>query len=271
MKLVFTILLNVFILNIGSAQWLQTSFEEKEISNAILDARRLCCEHSVTFDSSIVADGKYSLKFTLNKDDSFYRDNGELRKKAKKRAEIGTIDNVDSLLFRYDGEYWYTFKVFIPESWIDEANVEDENRQNRDIISQWHWKKERASESGRPALSIAVNGDKWTIINSYQTGNTLDKESEISSSYFAGKVQKGIWVKWTVNALWSNEENRGFIKIWKDDLLIADLKGANSNKDRNIIYKFGLYKPRWTSRKTNVATREIYFDDIGISKEPFQE
>ncbi len=269
MKLVLTLSMCGFLFINVYCQKLQTSFEDKEINKAIFDARRLCCEHSISFDSSIMADGRYSLKFTLNREDEFYRDNGQLRKTANKRAEIGTIDNVDSLLYKYGSEYWYSFKVYIPETWIDEENIEEETRQNRDIVSQWHWKKEDTDESGKPALAIAVNGDKWTVINSYQTDNTLDKASEISSSYFAGKVQKGTWVTWVVNALWSNEENIGFIKIWKDEILIANLKGSNCNKDRNIIYKFGLYKPRWTSRKTNVSTREIYFDDIKISQEPF--
>lgn len=261
----------LFIHFLCFGQLLSTSFEDKAISERDFDKRRLCCDHSIRFDSTIVADGDYSLRFELNKSDEFYRSNGELRKQAKKRAEIGTIDEVDSLLYKYGNEYWYSFKVYIPEDWTFEDDIKNEPQQNRDIISQWHWKKEDLDESGKPALAITVNGSVWTIFNSYQTDESLDKENEISSDIFAGKVERGKWVKWTVNALWSNDENEGFLKIWKDDYLMMSLTGANCNKDRDIIYKFGLYKPRWTSRKSNVTKRVLYFDDIKVSKEPLIE
>lgn len=253
---------------ISLGQSLSTSFDDQKVSEKVFDKRRLCCSYSTRFDSTIVADGKYSLRIELNKNDEFYRDNGDLRKKAKKRAEIGTLDNVDSLLYKYGKEYWYSFRVYIPESWVFEDDIENEPQQNRDIISQWHWKKEDLDESGKPALAITVNGSVWTIFNSYQTDESLDKDSEISSDIFGGNVEKGKWVKWTVNARWSNDENEGFLKIWKDDYLIMSLKGANCNKDRDLIYKFGIYKPRWTSRKSNAEKRVIYFDEIKISTTP---
>jgi len=251
----------------GQAEF-DLTFENKQINTELFDLRRLCCDHSYSFDSTIVNSGKYSLKITLNKEDAFYRADGKIRKSAKKRAEIGTRDDSKSQLFEYGKEYWYRFSVYIPNDWVNEPNPENQNKKNHEVISQWHWKTENEDESGRPALSLNINSGQWNIINSFQRDSIkLNKATEVSNVVYKSEIVKGKWTTWTVNARWSADQN-GILKIWMNDNLVVSEQGRNSNAKRDIVFKFGLYKPKWMSSPTNVDSRVIYFDDILISSSP---
>jgi len=251
----------------NSVSDITTSFEDNFINNNYYDLRRLCCDYSLIIDSLQSSNGEKSLKLVTTSSDIFFREDGKVRRGARKRAEIGTRDDIDAFLFKYGGTYYYELSVFIPNDWIIEPDATNPNKINREIIAQWHWKTESAEESGRPPLSLSINANNWFILNSFQDADieVFSQESEKINLLFEDKLTKNTWITWKVIAKWSSLED-GQLFVWKNDSLVVSKSGQNCNTGRDIIFKTGIYKPRWLSAPTEVSERHLLIDNIRIKE-----
>ncbi|MBE7537811.1 MAG: heparin lyase I family protein [Opitutaceae bacterium] len=168
-------------------------------------------------------------------------------------------------------ERWYGERIFIPEDWVIDDDKGD------DIVMQWHaipgnWR------STFPNLAISISGEKWWIKQNYGAAQT---EPTRTTSALTDPVRPGAWVSFVVHAKWSAEKD-GFLKIWKDGVLVHDVKGPNIYTTIGVVYspyfKTGIYHPTWNlktperqaafAQSGGRASRKIiYATDIKIGGE----
>lgn len=211
--------------------------------------REACCSYSIVRSNSVARDGKYSVRFELNKDD--------IPVHGGKRAELITWREPTP-----DAERWYRFSIFLPEEFgID--SVEE-------IVAQWHEVPDfDLGETWRsPPIALQINKDKWVASvmwasDAVNTNKTLSgKKSEQ-----LGVIEKGKWVDWIFHIRFSHKDD-GVLQIWKDGNQVLDYTGPNYYNDRvGPYFKIGIYKWRWQDvhNKSVVTQRILYFDRVKIS------
>jgi hypothetical protein len=93
-------------------------------------------------------------------------------------------------------------------------------------------------------------------------------------------ADRGKWTDWVFHVNWDYRKNgNGFVKIWKDGILIFDRKGPNCFNDlTGPFLRFGLYRYTWKNSDerispSNVTTRVIYHDEyrIGNANSSYEE
>ncbi|MGN6493955.1 MAG: polysaccharide lyase [Agriterribacter sp.] len=213
--------------------------------------REACCSYSIIRSNSVARDGKYSMRFELNKDDALVH--------GGKRAELITLKERTPNV-----ERWYRFSIFLPIDYgID--SVEE-------IVAQWHEVPDfDLGETWRsPPISLQINKDKWVAGVSWAS-NPVNTNNTLSGRKYAtlGVIERGKWTDWIFHIRFSYKED-GILQIWKDSAQVLDYSGPNYYNDRvGPYFKLGIYKWRWqdVKNKSVVTQRILYFDRVKISND----
>jgi hypothetical protein len=193
-----------------------------------------------------VRSGKYALKSFL--------DSGAPTSEERERTELKVLESGDAAVI--GNEYWYGFSIFLPTSWVPDTIQE--------ILGQLQSGKDPGDIEGRnPTFIIATDGENWRIVNrSDPRPITTDKEGRAERTLYVGPYVTDEWTDWVINVRWSYESD-GFLKIWKNGVLIVDATGPNCYNDaKGPHFKMGIYKGYWANKppSAKVKTRTAYHD-----------
>ncbi|MEI8087448.1 MAG: polysaccharide lyase [Paludibacter sp.] len=211
--------------------------------------------------------GKYALRSTVDR----YDDN------AAYRCEIVAKDQNarQGYLYQEVGkEYWYAFSTFIPRDFIIDNLTE--------LIAQFHGTPDEGEDWFLPNFSLHITENHYEINRYWDSKHITNwKERDGEDHYTFGNItdDKEKWTDWVFQIKWSYaKDGDGFMKIWKDGVLIFDKKGPNcSNDDLGPFLRFGLYKWDWrhTEQKKpgNTTHSVIYHDEyrIGNANAKYEE
>ncbi|WP_029007581.1 polysaccharide lyase [Azospirillum halopraeferens] len=169
---------------------------------------------------------------------------------------------------RIGKEYWYGMRLYMPEDW----RVRD---RSTTILVQFHsapdpgeaWRNPPVSlrtalRDGRTHFMLHVRSDS----SRYTTGSG-EARYDRSDSIDLGPIDSavGTWTDWVWNIRWNHDGN-GFLRLYRNGRLVADVAGGNSFNDRTGPYlKLGLYKFDWKDRRdTGPSSRTLYIDDLRV-------
>ncbi|WP_269540911.1 polysaccharide lyase [Cerasicoccus fimbriatus] len=147
----------------------------------------------------------------------------------------------------------YGWSIFVPEDF--DANT------MFSIVTQWHdWGtgKEYPQDGGAPTHLYISNG-QWRFKLRHQgEGHTTDNHQ-----FMLGSVDedRGKWVDWVLEINFQAEGDGGWMKLYKDDKLVADYEGTTwyEGKDKGPFFKMGIYKGsnKWQGEE---AGAQLLFD-----------
>lgn len=223
--------------------------------------RDLGFKYSGNKDSQIVErDGDDVVKVTLDHYDS----------RVATRSEIQPTDlpasDFDKGMFAEMGqEYWYGVKMFLDKGW--------EQRDTADtVLMQFHSQPDKGEAWRNPPVALQIvdkDGEAhWNlVVRSDDEKITKGKSYDSVEQYDLGaaKDDVGHWIDLAWNVKW-NYDGSGFLKLYKDGELVADIDGANTFNDATGPYlKMGLYKYDWASSKdTGPNEKSLYLDDFRV-------
>ena len=232
-----------------------------------LDNYTLAGNHKNSLVTTPVRAGKYALRSVVDRYD----------KDVNFRCEIVAKEQNTRQNYMYQEigkEYWYGFSIFLPKDYVIDNQTE--------IIAQFHGTPDVGEGWFLPNLGLHIVENHYEI-NRYWDSKHISKWKEIdgSDSYSFGNIanDKGRWTDWVFNVNWSyKKDGDGFMKIWKDGVLIFDKKGPNcSNDDLGPFLRFGIYKWDWKhseeEKPSNTTNRVIYHDEyrIGNANAKYEE
>lgn len=175
----------------------------------------------------------------------------------------------DSGMFaKMNQEYWYGMRVFLDDSWKAKDSSDS-------VIMQFHSDPDAGEAWRNPPVALQVV-DKGGVQHfnlivrsdaSKITTGSGEARYDSSKQYDLGPIGGDIG-KWT-DLVWHikwNYDGSGYLQLYKDGHLVADLHGANAFNDATGPYlKMGLYKYEWQSATDSGAdSKTIYFDDFRV-------
>jgi len=190
------------------------------------------------------------------------------------RSELTTLRNpapndFPNLFGGPGDEFWWGFRVLVPEEWVDEAADV--------VVHQIHGQPmlEEGEQWRSPPFSVNIQGGRWKVWsrwdNSPITVGTYGKQNV----WDAGPVQKGKWVDWIIHARWSHHppghpNDDGVLEVWQvaDDatLKVVDYRGPTYYNDKRQGYlKLGIYKWPWNHGPTNVDRLFLFYDQMRVA------
>jgi len=122
--------------------------------------------------------------------------------------------------------YWLSFSVYLPENYVNISPT----------ITSFY---QVYSGSGK-GPNLKIEDKSGTIIyNRFYKYNTIQEHK-----LFNIKDMRGKWTHFKINAKFSDKKDKGFIKIWVNDELKADVKGitAAGPVGKGHYVKAGLYQ-----------------------------
>jgi len=156
--------------------------------------------------------------------------------------------------------YWYGVKTLIPNDWGIDSKPE--------IIMQWHGypDKDLGENWRNPVVALYVAGDRYLLKVRGDAREVAVKPFEVDKIIDLGQVFKGKRESWIFQIDWDYTDGR--IKVWKNNIQLATINGANCYNDMiGPYFKFGVYKWEWKTAPSDVSSRTLYFDDLKIGKE----
>ena len=170
----------------------------------------------------------------------------------KHRAEIVPR----GMNINYGQTYTYTFRTFIPRDWQNDPTLEH--------ITQWHSRPDAGEPWRRPPVSLNVRGNRFELAVFSDPRRISTRRSMNGGNVWTGNLTKGRWEEWQFEMRWSFR-NDGVIRVWRNDQLVLNRRGANAYNDRNGPFvKHGLYKPEWSDdpERSTSNRRHYFMDDI---------
>lgn len=230
----------------------QDDFEGSSIYSG-WDAKEACCSYSLTNSTNFKRTGKKSLRVELRKSDSEVG--------GSKRTEL--TDNSYPVPPETNRRWW-AFSNYLPSDFGRDSVHE--------ILAQWHDRPKTSSVSLSPPLSLQIYKGNWIIELRYDSVDVnSDKGANIKLKTFVlGPWQKGVWNDWVFNYNYSYN-NDGYLKVWKNGVLVLDYKGKNYyNGSYDPFFKIGMYRWVWSSswpsnlEKSVYSTRVYYVDNVKV-------
>ena len=79
----------------------------------------------------------------------------------------------------------------------------------------------------------------------------------------------GKWNDILVNVNWTHKDD-GYFKLWANNKLVFDFKGATKSKGVKTYYKFGIYRSKVSIykqiHKKDIPIQVVYFDEVRAGK-----
>lgn len=195
-----------------------------------------------------VRHGSKSYKFSLTRYDS-----GDHREELGLRAGF----NNDSFCFTIGNEYWIGFSFFLADGYYSNDWA---------IHHQYHGAPDAPPTCDpqepyrNPMLSIQSKKGELIAISKWDSRQcTPYHDYEGGSRPNWGALVTGQWLDFVINVKWSFGAD-GFLKIWKNGVLVTDLTGGNCFNDNKGPYiQIGIY-----GSLDQDQTMTIYYDELRI-------
>lgn len=209
-----------------------------------------CCDHSSEVVRGVSGSIGFARRFELRTTDALVR--GSFRSELRLRPNHLRED------------FWYQSRIFVPADWTESSTPV--------VAMQWHNTRDFfLGESGNiPPLALDILRGEWRIVKAWdkrwispETPPRVQGHQVVASV----PLSPGTWSEWTFHVRWSPDSD-GFVQVWKDGRLIADVPGPIGHQDLIGPYlKAGIYIPGWKDkgRETAVSKRVLYFDLIAAS------
>lgn len=107
-----------------------------------------------------------------------------------------------------------------------------------------------------PCQFLSIEGGRyiWRMASNYKGNSNIEETTKITR-FDLGPVSWNSFEKWVVQCKFNY--NDGFLKVWKNDVLLIDFEGHTTWDDVGgyVPYiKFGIYKPFWGNRPEEYVT-----------------
>ena len=176
---------------------------------------------------------------------------------------------------KFDRVFRHTFDFCIPSGFVQDDAPE--------IFHQLHGQPDQGNgEAFRsPNLGFRLSGDGVsTDYVIFIRGDTKaltpssggESRYTYSEEFNLGSADGDInsWVEWTYEIYYTAEENAGYVKVWKDDVLVFEKYDITTayNDDEPGYLKWGVYKWFWDSScscydlDTGATSRTNYYDNL---------
>ena len=196
--------------------------------------------------------GQQSLRFEVKPGDCGYSDfQGKILhsdcKKDRERHELsGRRHN--------DGEYWYSWSIFLPDDFINIFPT-------KLAMGQFH----QADESGGHVVWMLQNSGGGYHIDNQVNGYTRYEMEVLESKDMIGK-----WNDIIINSKWTHLKD-GYFRLWVNGKLLLNHSGPTKTKGRKVYHKFGIYRSfmkrfKKYNNTDKVPGQVVYFDEVRTSK-----
>ena len=190
--------------------------------------------------------GQQSLRFEVKPGDCGYNDGWDDCENDRERHELsGSKHN--------DGEYWYSWSIFLPNNFI---NIHP----SKLAMGQFH-----QSPGHVVWMFQNVNGGYYVDNQVLCCG-----KSKWAKPILEKKEMLGKWNDILVNANWTDKES-GFLRVWVNGKLGIKFNGSTKSRGEKVYQKFGIYRSyisRFKDKKNTekVPGQIVYFDEVRTGK-----
>lgn len=191
----------------------------------------------VSSDEHPVRSGDSSRRFEVRAGDCSWSGSWSDCEKDRERHEL------KSGLFS-DGEYWFTWSLYLPEDFKNIYPV-------KLALGQFH------QRDGDPAWMFQNRDGGYTLENSV-IGTSLD-----SKKIFTDQEMRGKWVDVLVHVNFTHQQ-QGFFRLYANGESTPRYawSGPTKTKGLKVYYKVGIYRSFMSRSPGPEATQIVYFDDI---------
>ena len=197
-------------------------------------------------DGHPVRAGEKSIRFEVRAGDCGKDKDGGWNdcKKDRERHELSGRNRVSK------GERWYAWSIFMPKDFknVDPVSV---------ILGQFHQEKKHVI---------------WMFKNKrggYWIENYVPEYTVGSTQIFSKEELLGKWNDILVNVNWTHKDD-GYFKLWANNKLVLDFKGATKSKGVKTYFKFGIYRSKVSIykqiHKKDIPIQVVYFDEVRVGK-----
>ena len=243
---------------------------------------------NLSYETNIVRDGKYSLRFEMRDRDC--HENDCLRGTSKGdygRSELGFFHSLNDQYNRDHGEIWYAWSMYIPKETNHISPAYTILGQFKEMTAQVRNKKYPECEDGaassegggliegtgdvglRLGFQLEEKGLKLFRETCYVKNNNSRPGYSVSNTYIIPAHQlnesKNQWLDFLLHVNWSYKED-GFIHLWINEKKVFEHHGINSSvsfthkgKKPGVAFRFGIYNGgRYEPSKPQV----VYYDSF---------
>ena len=129
--------------------------------------------------------------------------------------------------------------IDIPDNWVPASPS--------NLLSQFHAVADAGDIGRPPPLALEILDNTWQIVSRYDADpdSTLNPDTDGRRTViYTGAMTPGR-VNWEIEVFWSFAAD-GYIKVWRDGVLIVDVTGQNAYNDTNPPYfKYGVVVYDW--------------------------
>ena len=189
--------------------------------------------------------GRKSIRFEVKKGDCGWLDPGRWNDcdRDRSRHELSGQKH-------RDGEYWYTWSIYLPEDFkvVFPTKL---------AIGQFHQDKGHV-------VWMFQNVSGGYYVDRQLTGITEHMKKILDHDQMIGQ-----WNDIIVNAHWTHED-KGFFKVWVNGDLAFAHAGRTKSKGKKVYQKFGVYRSflsRYQKRfKAGVPGQVVYYDEVRTAR-----
>ena len=188
------------------------------------------------------------------------------------RNEINPLVDLDHVLLTIGEENWIGFSIYLPVGYVcdgcDPPSYAQESHFQMMGIPDAHLGEDYTRY---PNFALIIDGDHWLINILGDSNPVLDHpiyERQVSYDLVNEKwtEETGQWTDFVIHTkLDYNLDGDGFLKVYKNGILIVDDSGSNCLNDvAGVKTQMGNYKFSWRKGPTDVESRTMYMDEIRI-------
>ena len=233
---------------------------------------------NLQYETNIVRDGKYSLRFEM-RDSDCYKDDcprGK-RKGAMGRSEVTISKSLNKKYSHDHGEHWYAWSMYIPEETIHHEGWTILGQFKETNGSKQRNKKYKECKNDEVGLRLGFKlQDKGLMI--FRETCYIKKNQKKPKYFQIEKVilsneqlknNKDQWIDFLMHVNWSFKED-GFINLWLNDKKVYKHEGINSSipvkyegKLPGVLFRFGIYNGK---RSKPLTPQVVYYDSFKRGK-----
>jgi hypothetical protein len=225
---------------------------------------------NLRYETEIVRDGKYSLRFEMRDSDCHRGDCG--RKNKAGRSEVSFTGSFPKNTKGHLGNVWYAWSLYIPKEThhIDPAyTILGQFKMPNDYVKQLNRNDSSGFDEDCPEIPLLFHfKGEGILLTKDGVLKCGDHERKIILPY---RQIHNKWHDFLLNVNWTDKED-GHIDLWINDKKVYQSKGKTigkiikRKKDGNKMgptYRFGIYNGK---RFRSVKTQVIYYDAFKSGK-----
>lgn len=168
-------------------------------------------------------------------------------------------------------EHIYKVSILLPDGGPDDYLLDP---LGSEIITQWHSVPDEGELYVYPPLALKTWGENYVLERAWDDAE-ITSTTQMDKKGYREKIElgsylsdKGRFVDWEFRIKWGwKESQHPYIKVYKDNRLIQEIKGPNTTNDKlGNVMKIGIYKWDWAQddslNNSVINRRVIYYDNV---------